>query len=50
MDRNQHSIVDYNLGMLGGLFGRPNVEFAAATPASRAEQFCCLFAIQMPGQ
>jgi hypothetical protein len=50
IDRNQHSIVDYNLRMLGGLFGRPNVEFAAATPASRGKQFRCLFAIQMPGQ
>jgi hypothetical protein len=43
-------LLDYNLRMLGGLFGRPNVEFAAATPASRGKQFRCLFAIQMPGQ
>jgi hypothetical protein len=26
------------------------MEFAAATPASRDQQFRCLFAIQMPGQ
>jgi len=46
IDRDQNSIVQYNLEMLGKLFGRSNVEFVKATPASRGERFRCLFAVQ----
>ncbi len=46
IDCDQISIVDYNLTMLGALFGRPNVKFIKATTASRGEKFRCLFAIR----
>ncbi len=46
-DRDERSIVDYNLGMLGRLFCREKVEFVAATPASRSEKVRYLFSIQM---
>ncbi len=46
-DRDECSIVDYNLGMLGGLFCGKKVEFVAATPASHGERLRYLFSIQM---
>ncbi len=46
-DRDERSIVDYNLTMLSGLFGEKNVEFLGATPAGRSEPFRYLFAVQM---
>jgi len=49
-DRDERSIVDYNLGMLGGLFCEEKVEFVAATPASRSEKVRYLFSIQMRPQ
>jgi len=49
-DRDERSIVDYNLGMLGGLFCREKVEFVAATPASHSEKVRYLFSIQMTPQ
>src|SRR5439155_505262 len=36
-DRDERSIIDYNHRMLGGLFGKKNVEFLGATTASRSE-------------
>jgi SAM-dependent methyltransferase len=45
-DRDERSIIDYNRGMLGGLFGKENVEFLGATKASRSESFRYLFTIQ----
>ncbi len=49
-DRDERSIVDYNLGMLGGLFCVKKVEFVAPTPASRSEKVHYLFSIQMTPQ
>ena len=49
-DRDERSIVDYNLGMLGRLFCREKVEFVAATPASHSEKVRYLFSIQMTPQ
>jgi len=49
-DRDECSIVDYNLGMLGGLFCGKKVEFVAPTPASRSEKVRYLFSIQMTPQ
>ena len=46
-DRDEHSIIDYNHRMLGGLFGKENVEFLGATTASRSESVRYLFTIQM---
>jgi SAM-dependent methyltransferase len=47
VDRDERSIVDYNLRMLGGLFGQGKVEFLGGTKASRSESFRYLFTIQM---
>ena len=49
-DRDERSIVDYNLGMLGRLFCREKVEFVAATPASHSEKVRYLFSIEMTPQ
>ena len=46
-DRDECSIVDYNLGMLGGLFCGKKVEFVAATPANHGERLRHLFGIQI---
>jgi hypothetical protein len=46
-DRDERSIIDYNHGMLGALFGNENVEFLGATMASRSESARYLFTIQM---
>lgn len=46
-DRDERSIIDYNHGMLGALFGNENVEFLGATTASRSESARYLFTIQM---
>jgi SAM-dependent methyltransferase len=46
-DHDESSILDYNCRMLGGLFGKENVEFLGATTASRSEGVRYLFMIQM---
>ena len=46
-DSDERSIIDYNHGMLGALFGNENVEFLGATTASRSELVRYLFTIQM---
>ena len=46
-DHDERSIIDYNCRMLGGLFGKENVEFLGATKASRSESVRYLFTIQM---
>ena len=46
-DHDERSIIDYNHRMLGGLFGKENVEFLGATTASRSESVRYLFTIQM---
>ncbi len=47
IDGNERSIVEYNEGMLGALFGKENVEFLGATSASWSEPLRYLFAIDM---
>jgi SAM-dependent methyltransferase len=47
IDRDERSIAAYNLEMLGGLFGRENVEFLGGTRASRSESYRYLFTIRM---
>src|SRR5204862_1952135 len=46
-DRDEHSIVEYNRGMLGSLFRQENVEFLGGTQASRSESFRYLFTVRM---
>jgi SAM-dependent methyltransferase len=46
-DHDERSILDYNYRMLGGLFGKENVEFLGATTASRGERVRYLFTVQM---
>lgn len=45
-DRDERTIVDYNCGMLGGLFGKENVEYLGGTRASRSESLRYLFTVQ----
>jgi SAM-dependent methyltransferase len=47
VDRDEPSIIDYNHGMLGALFGNENVEFLGGTTASRSEPVRYLFTVQM---
>jgi SAM-dependent methyltransferase len=49
-DRDERSIAAYNLEMLGGLFGRENVEFLGGTRANRSESQRYLFTIQMSNE
>lgn len=46
IDHDVDSIVDYNRGMLGELFGPSRVEFISPTPASRGEKKRYLFAVR----
>lgn len=47
IDRDERSIAPYNLEMLGGLFGRENVEFLGGTRGGHNESHRYLFTIQM---
>jgi SAM-dependent methyltransferase len=46
VDFDERSIIDYNMGMLGGLFGSEHVGFLGGAPAAGSEPFRYLFVVE----